>query len=50
MAGDHPVVLDHRLLCVGCPVAGFHTVEDAIREHQIDGKRFRAELSAITGR
>ena len=44
------VVLDHRLLCVGCPVAGFHTVEDAIREHQIDGKRFRAELSAITGR
>lgn len=44
------VVLDHGLLCVGCPVAGFHTVEDAIREHGIDGARFRAELLAIIER
>lgn len=41
------VVLRHRLLCVGCPVAAFHTVEDAIREHQIDGRQFREELNAV---
>lgn len=44
------VVLRHRLLCVGCPVAGFHTVEDAIREHQIDGSLFRAELNTAIER
>lgn len=41
------VVLDHGLLCVGCPIAGFHTVEDAIREHGIDGTRFRTALFAV---
>ncbi len=40
------VVLRHQLLCVGCPIAGFHTVEDAIREHGVDGERFRRELMA----
>lgn len=40
------VVLRHHLLCVGCPVAAFHTVEDAVREHQIDGTRFREDLNA----
>ncbi len=30
------VILDHGLLCVGCPVATFHTVRDAAREHDID--------------
>lgn len=41
------VILDHRLLCVGCPIAGFHTVDDAIREHEIDGDRFRVELLSV---
>jgi hybrid cluster-associated redox disulfide protein len=27
------VFLDHRMRCIGCPVAGFHTVADACREH-----------------
>ena len=27
------VFLDFRMGCVGCPIAGFHTVEDACREH-----------------
>ena len=27
------VFLDFRMNCVGCPIAGFHTVEDACREH-----------------
>lgn len=40
------VVLRHQLLCVGCPIAGFHTVDDAIREHGVDAERFRRELLA----
>ncbi|HEX7076380.1 MAG TPA: DUF1858 domain-containing protein [Hyphomicrobiaceae bacterium] len=40
------VVLRHQLLCVGCPIAGFHTVADAIREHGLDSERFRRELMA----
>jgi len=42
------VVLDHGLLCVGCPIASFHSVDDAVREHGIDGERFRADLRAVT--
>ena len=30
------VFLDFRMNCVGCPIAGFHSVEDAAREHGID--------------
>lgn len=41
------VVLDHGLLCVGCPIASFHTVDDAVREHGIDGARLRADLSKV---
>ncbi|MEW9835146.1 DUF1858 domain-containing protein [Mesorhizobium marinum] len=43
------VVLDHGLLCVGCPIARFHTVADAIREHGVDGARLRADLLAVIG-
>ena len=38
------VVLRHQMLCVGCLVASFHTVDDAVREHKLDGSRFRADL------
>jgi len=38
------VVLRHHLLCVGCPIAGFHTVDDAIREHGVDEETFRRDL------
>ena len=27
------VLLRHRMLCVGCPISGFHTPVDAAREH-----------------
>lgn len=37
-------ILDHGLLCVGCPIASFHTVDDAVREHGIAGQEFRASL------
>ena len=30
------VFLNHRMHCVGCPIACFHTVEDACREHDVD--------------
>ena len=30
------VVLDHGLLCVGCPIAPFHSPADAAKEHQVD--------------
>lgn len=43
------VVLDHGMLCVGCPIASFHTVEDAVREHNLDGERFRHDLKAVIG-
>ena len=38
------VFLDRRMHCVGCPIACFHTVEDACREHDIDHAAFLADL------
>ena len=36
--------------CVGCPIACFHTVDDACREHGTDRARFLADLrGAIEG-
>ncbi len=37
-------ILDHGLLCVGCPIASFHTVDDAVREHGLADEGFRASL------
>jgi hybrid cluster-associated redox disulfide protein len=41
------VFLQHKMGCVGCPIATFHTVEDACREHGIDCDAF---LRALHGR
>jgi hybrid cluster-associated redox disulfide protein len=43
------IILSHGMLCVGCPFARFQTVNDAIREHGVDGHRFRKELHAVIG-
>ena len=40
------VFLNHRMRCVGCPIACFHTVEDACREHKVDRAAFLADLRA----
>ena len=40
------VFLDHRMRCIGCPIACFHTVDDACHEHQVDGGRFLADIRA----
>lgn len=41
-------ILDYGLLCVGCPIASFHTVDDAVREHGIPEEEFRNALRSIT--
>jgi hybrid cluster-associated redox disulfide protein len=38
------VFLDFRMRCVGCPIACFHTVDDACREHHVDRTAFLAAL------
>ncbi|EKF19284.1 DUF1858 domain-containing protein [Nitratireductor pacificus] len=44
-----PVILRHRMLCVGCPIAPFHTMADACREHDIDGSAFRDAIRRAIG-
>jgi len=41
-----PVFLLFKMRCVGCPIACFHTVDDACREHGVDREAFLAALSA----
>jgi hybrid cluster-associated redox disulfide protein len=41
------VFLNYRLRCVGCPIACFHSVDDACREHGVDRARFLADLNAV---
>jgi hybrid cluster-associated redox disulfide protein len=40
------VFLDFKMKCVGCPIACFHTLEDACREHHVDDAGFLAALRA----
>lgn len=40
------VFLQFRFLCVGCPIACFHSVSDACREHHADEKAFLEALHA----
>jgi hybrid cluster-associated redox disulfide protein len=36
--------LDFRMGCCGCPIATFHTVDDACREHDVDRDVFLIAL------
>ncbi|HZG29396.1 hybrid cluster protein-associated redox disulfide domain-containing protein [Ensifer adhaerens] len=38
------VLLRYRMLCVGCPISGFHTPVDAAREHEAELGRFEESL------
>nr|WP_080643901.1 DUF1858 domain-containing protein [Mesorhizobium loti] len=40
------VVIRSGMLCVGCPIASFHTVSDAAREHELDEDLLRSDLEA----
>lgn len=42
------VFLDFKLGCVGCPIASFHDIDDACREHGVDRERFLAALLAVS--
>ena len=41
------VFMDFRMGCVGCPIASFHDIGDACREHGVDRERFLAALVAV---
>jgi hybrid cluster-associated redox disulfide protein len=43
------VFLDFRMSCVGCPIASFHDIEDACREHGVDRPSFLIALSNAAG-
>jgi hybrid cluster-associated redox disulfide protein len=40
------VFLRFGMRCVGCPIACFHTVDDACREHAVDREAFLEALCA----
>jgi hybrid cluster-associated redox disulfide protein len=40
------VFLQFRMRCVSCPIACFHTVDDASREHGVDRGAFLKALRA----
>lgn len=39
--------LNRRMKCPGCPIACFHSVADACREHHVDAEAFLGELRAL---
>ena len=41
------VFLDYRMRCVGCPIACFHTVADACREHGVEQASFLFDLRRV---
>jgi hybrid cluster-associated redox disulfide protein len=36
--------LDFRMRCVGCPIAAFHSVDEACEEHDIDADVFLPKI------
>jgi len=38
------VFLHYRMKCVGCPIASFHSVQDASREHELNPAAFLLAL------
>jgi hybrid cluster-associated redox disulfide protein len=43
------VFLRYKMHCVGCPIACFHAVDDACREHGTDCDSFLADLRTAIG-
>ena len=42
------VFIDYGLHCVGCPMAAPETIEEAVKLHQIDLKKFLEDLNKAT--
>ncbi|WP_264484391.1 hypothetical protein [Mesorhizobium sp. PAMC28654] len=38
------------MLCVGCPIAPFHTISEAAREHGLNEESLRFDLQAAIKR
>lgn len=41
------VFMDYRMSCVGCPIATFHSVEEASLEHGIDAGAFLDAIQRV---
>lgn len=39
-----PVLIQHGMMCVGCPIAGFHTLTEACIQHEVEFESFMAAL------
>jgi hybrid cluster-associated redox disulfide protein len=38
------VFLDFRMKCVGCPIAAFHSIDEACAEHEVDAAVFLPKI------
>lgn len=43
------VFLDYKMGCIGCPIADFHSVDDACHEHGVDRIEFLHALRVKAG-
>jgi hybrid cluster-associated redox disulfide protein len=41
------ILIDHDMLCVGCPIGTFHTVSEACAAHEVDEEQFVAALASV---
>ena len=39
------VLMDHGMLCVGCPIGSFHTIPEACEAHGVEETDFVAALA-----
>ena len=39
-----PVFIQHRLACVGCSMAPFETLDDAVRNYGLEAENFLGQL------
>ena len=39
--------VEQKMYCIGCPITGFHTIEEACRAHGIELRGFLASLEAV---
>lgn len=44
------VFLQFRMGCVGCPIACYHTVDDACREHSVARDAFLQALRSVVAK
>ena len=44
------VFMDFKMSCVGCPIATFHSVDEASRKHAIDAADFLGALQRVAAR